>query len=368
MDSNSSTDLWLEAAAERGRPLYLHRLPLVLHCQAAEALRSWRQEWPERGFVGVPHGSTGEVVLFLLADGSVSHGRKNSPLPDSAIAVALVDSMWASPNRLALSSSCAVCPSDSSLTVVASTEVDEELEPKLDATIEPLAVAALAAVWTSAKEVQPDNASGRPIQKLYVDDIEAAITELQQVVIAVEHQRYLLGEGKPLDRRRGHHCWACDDKWRCDEFLQLVRLVLATHSSSITGHQMARQLANRYEHLQSIVRSVSVYLRNYVRDHGPIDIGGGQFWGRSEKAARSMQGLRAYDELKDMVGELLASRAIHITQNAAREAFKQSPEHSAEPPTKLVAELLQRCKDAEAIKTFSRAQWGPFKGTDDGKA
>lgn len=284
-----------------------------------------------------PAGSFGEVALCLRENGEVVRVKggqgKYEDVPDDAICCGTLDAMWSEPEPLDLTDpEHPKCPSGSYLVVTDYKSGDEANVSPAPRNAQLAELTVMAAKWTGAREALPTIAFVREGAGEW-DAPEVTwgprkLAEAEERVRGIERRRRLqlakVAKGEPPDVVEGPQCRHCQSASCCPAKLAMVKGAMGDKTPlaplPLTEEQRTK-LAASLEHLERFTRQARYLLKEDVDAQGPIDLGGGLFWGPVTETKDQIIASKAMGVLEEELGERKYD-AIEVSKSGIEETVK----------------------------------------------
>jgi len=293
-----------------------------------------------------PPGAIAEIALAWdeLDDYEVKPirgGQGKYAVTDYLRAPGTIDIIFSEPEPLILTEGGQpICPKGSVLWVCDyKTGVDTWVDP-IETNWQLRSAAIKAAKWTGAREVMP--------AVIYVGrgegtwDVASRIWDLDRIERVRKqvfdlHARADTARPENLTLVEGYHCRYCPAATSCPAKMATVTTLL-TEPKPIArlDAQRARQLAEVLPLVRDMAAKADETLRQYVRENGPIDMGGGRFWGPVATRRDVLLPKVWVPLLQKALGQF-ASHAIKIEKAALGRAIAAQHEHMGMKRAKSIA-------------------------------
>jgi len=282
-----------------------------------------------------PAGSGSELGLAWQVEGTkckpvlVKGGAGSYTLPEGVGSPGTIDLIFSEPEPLIWENGLATCPKGSVLWVCDYKSGSEVWVDPVHRNAQVASGVAKAAVWTGAEQAIPAiiyikrgegiwEVEDEPWDMLKIKDAMRSIFELHTKI----HEARSAKTKPPLVE--GEHCRYCPSIAYCPAKAASVRSLVKAHTPKapvVITQTDAAKLAQMYPVLSDLVRKLDEALKAYVREHGPIDIGGGKEYGFVEGVTDTLHPNVWLDLLKERLGDE-ALDAFKVTKAGVKGAIK----------------------------------------------
>lgn len=382
------------AAADEGSAIHEHLFQrAVLGVDEAllrlpEVLSKWNVGERESAIIAAqmrkfawspPRGAIGEVALLIAQDGSVRRtvgGRGQYPAAHDRLLPLTLDLAWSEPEPLlwpeGLSGAPRV-PEGSVLHVVdIKTGSDVWVDPAAN-NLQLLAEAYAMARWANASEVAPMILYPRgekgiwdaPPNLLGPEDLRRTLARLLALKRARDEAIGAYANGGLPVLHEGPWCMGCESADACPAKLQLVKAALDAPEPEAPGPLSQEQrvrLVSMKDAAERFARKAKAVLQRSVDaggdGGGPIDMGGGVWWG---PVVESRQKIQAEDALDILFAELgdFAHVALDISKSGIERAIAEKHEQEGISRQKAPAmrRILAKLHEEGAIVDSARVEY-----------
>lgn len=189
-------------------------------------------------------------------------------------------------------------------------------------------------------------------------------------------------KGEPPTLRKGEWCLNCPSKLYCPAFTSLIRMfvkndvaAVATMKELLTPELAAEARANA-KLLHHALKNLDNALYSYARESGGIKLPNGRTWGPHVVPRDEIDGVAAYEVLKETYGQdtAIAASKFEVSKERIYESMRavQQAEVDAgakkRPLTELEREALAKLRSSGAITKVEKEVFEEYQRTDEGSA
>lgn len=281
-----------------------------------------------------------------------------------------IDLLFSEPDPLVWKRDRAYCPQGSMLWVCDYKTGSETWVDPIERNWQLKSAAIKAAQWTGAEQVVPAIIyAGRgegiwDVAKPWdMDRIEEARREVFEL-----HDRISSATVDSVTLVEGYHCQWCPALTSCPAKLSSVHTLLGRSIDDMEpiNAETAMQMANTLPIIRSMVDRSNLALRAWVREHGPIAVGGGRFWGPRQKRTETMLPSVAIPILQQALGSYM-NAAITISKsglNKAIDAYQQASGLKKGARAAGMRDILSRVGKEGGLVSQRREEWCFYREGD----
>lgn len=207
-----------------------------------------------------------------------------------------------------------------------------------------------------------------------VDEAELGPLDLAEFADVLEQLHARVGQrqaqranGETLDTTEGSWCKYCPSKAFCPSKNALL-VQIGAHGLAMIGDSTmtpfrASEAYREVVHIEQLVKDARKRLEAYVDDFGPIDIGGGQLYGRfARKGNEKLDGNIAVQAIRDVVGESAKEfESVAIERKVTKAGIKRAAEQIVgRGHSKTTAKVIDRIRELGGATSTMERPIGEF--------
>lgn len=351
-----------------------------------ETLAKWNVEERDAAFLrsrllkfewSPPKGAAMEIRLALMPDFTVKRVPAELRFFPGAIFTGQFDVMWSEPQPLILKpNGLLVCPPGSVLAIADYKLGKDSWVHTIEANLQLMIYAFLAARWTGAERVTaatifPGPGEGdwdtfpRPWGARQLVEMEKRIRDL---LASVERNQKKLEAGEALELKEGRHCLYCPARSHCPAKTAMFKRVFDSGAAAALGNapltpDQARYAANALPEFARFAKELREALELYVEENGPIPVDDdGVVWGPLDGSSGVILPGPARDILRTELGLADADEVLlrpSISKKAIEEVVKRQHEDAGIKrrlrPT--MGRILGKLEEVGAMTYKAKTTW-----------
>ncbi|MFA5053781.1 MAG: DUF2800 domain-containing protein [Parcubacteria group bacterium] len=283
-----------------------------------------------------------------------------------------IDLLFAEPEPIFWRGDRPRCPSNSTLWVCDYKTGSETWVDPVERNWQLKSAAVKAAQWTGAETVVPAIiyvGRGEGIWDVVETPWdEERLREVREQVFEL-HAKICSATPETVKLVEGYHCQWCPAITSCPVKIHSVQTLLGMSMDEIEpgiSTEMAIQMANTLPIIRSMVGKSESALKAWVREHGPIPVGNGRYWGPRQKRTETMLPSVAIPILQKALGSYM-NAAITISKsglNKAIDAYQEASGLRKGARAAAMRDILVRVGKEGGLVSKPREEWCFYREGD----